>query len=1006
MSHRHRFAASTAAVAIAFSAPSVAMAQEQTYAFDIPAQDLGSALRAFAKATRQQISFNGEMVRGKRSNTLKGSYGSSAGLGILLRDTGFTTRRVERGVLILTPVAGGSELQPRGKGQAGSAAADNGDAVSADPVHQEIVVTGSHIRGSAPAGANLIVMRRDDLDKTGRGTLAEALQTLPQVHGGGANDATLRTGIGAAPNGYGFGGVNYGATSLNLRGLGVEETLTLVNGRRLAPAGSNSAIADISALPMAAVERVEILADGASATYGADAMAGVVNIIMNRRFAGAETRLRSGIETRSGEPEFQASQTFGWAFDRGNVLISADYASREGITAKGRPYAATADLRSFGGGDHRRSYCSPGNILFPEEFAGAIPAGQDGTALTPDQILPNENRCDLFSDRSYLAPKSRKGGIYIAGSYDIADNLRLSGDVIASRRSTTNVGSFYPFDFEVPTSNAFRQQNGLGGDESPFNQPIFLTYLFTEAGPLISTVEANTLLASAGADYNFGDTWQLSFIGGYGRYDSKSSFRNLDTRPASEGGALQQALASSDPATAFNPFGDGSANSRALVDGFLYRSRDLQGSSYHAASFGLSGSLAELTGGSMKIALGGDYRREKFSNRELHYYANLGGSYVDTSPIAADRDVAAVYAELFVPLFSDANALPGVRRLNLSLSSRYDSYSDFGDTFNPKAGLTWVPTNGLTFRGSYGTSFKAPLLTSLYRQSTAVFASLPALPGSPDVDGNGLVRTMSIFGGNPDLGPEKGKSWTVGAVIEPVALPKLRLHATYFNLRFTGRFAQVTRLFSVFADPEAYEGIAYFPRPTQSHVDRLIASVDEVDGIVPGPGSVEAIIDSRTFNFSSQVLDGVDAGASYSWKSLGGTVNVSAELSYLSRYQSRLGESATETSYRNNVGLPVSWKGRVGGGWTGGRLSLSGWINHVGSYMNKLVTPHEPINSYTTVDLLLDGKLDSSTSLQFFVTNIFDRAPPFVNDPSGIGYDGANASPFGRQVAVQLIKRW
>lgn len=388
---------SAAALAFALATTSAVYAQEQTARFDIAAQPLSAAPLEYGRQAGLSVAAPSELVSGKTAPPVNGEMSARAALQQLLAGTELTFQFAGSDAVRVIARAGATapEEQEAGQGPAEAASAEGDD--------REIVVTGSIILGAAPSGANLIVLGREDLDNTGRGTLGEAIQTMPQVHSGGANDATTRTPVGAAPNAFGsIGGGGFGTASLNLRGLGVEETLTLVNGRRLAPTGQYGAIADISVLPMAAVERVEILADGASATYGADAMAGVVNIIMNRRFQGAETRLRTGFETRSGQPEIQASQTFGWTFDRGNLILSADYARRDGITTKGRPYAASSDLRPLGGGDYRQNFCSPGNILFPADLGGSIPAGQDGRALTPDQIRRGEaNLCASYPSPSY-----------------------------------------------------------------------------------------------------------------------------------------------------------------------------------------------------------------------------------------------------------------------------------------------------------------------------------------------------------------------------------------------------------------------------------------------------------------------------------------------------------------------------------------------------------------------------------------------------------------------------
>lgn len=1000
--------------AIAYAAPAAAAeAQPQPNvlrSFDIPAQPLGLALIEYSRQANILVVAPQELVHGKTSPTISGSMTAGAALERLLANSGLGyTRSADNRIVVRLSRAdagdhfyhsNGEDPAP-GEFEAGQ---DPAASASVERDDREIVVTGTIIRGATPSGANLIVLERGDLENTGRGSLAEAIQTSPQIHGGGINDATMRSGRGAGSLTGSSG--SFGASSVNLRGLGVEETLTLVNGRRLAPSGFYGSFADISAIPFAAVKRVEILADGASATYGADAMAGVVNIILDNQFKGAETRVRAGVETRSGQPEYQASQLFGWSFDRGNILVAGEYAKRHKITPEGRPYAASADLRPFGGSDHREGYCSPGNIISPAALAGAIPADQDGLGVTPDRILRGQkNLCDPRQGAD-LTPRTERGSLFLASSFEVSDRLRVSGEVIASKRTTDAATGYERLSLTVPVTNAYRKLNGLAGPDGPLSQSIRVDYLSTDAGARTFTTDAWSASANIGAEYSLNPDWTISLAGAYGRHRSKTSSLLLDQR-----GALMLALASSDPASAFNPFGSGSANSPSVIAGLFAPNRSIEESRFASATATISGSPIQLPGGAVKIALGGDYRYENFGSFELTSYAS-GDRWSRTQ---GGRNIISGYAEILIPLVSHRNASAMIQKLSLSASGRYDRYSDFGDTWNPKLGATWVPVAGLTLRGTIGSSFKAPLLGSLHGDTNLVIIPrLQAATSAGDVDGDGFVNSIILSGGNPDLEPEKGRSWTAGVEISPVAVPRLRLHATYFNLKFRDRFGSGALPHLVFADLAAYQNIVYFRSPSQSTVDQLIAAADSVVGSIPEPGSIEAIIDGRTVNIATQLIDGLDTGASYTWDTLNGMLTLAANASYLARYKSRLGQSAAEAKLLSNVGMPPHWQARGGLTWSGSGVSVGGHVNYTGSYMNRVITPNERVSPYTTVDLRvsadiggrLGGTVGSGMSIALDVTNLFDTAPPFVNNPEGVGYDGANADPIGRRVAVQLTKKW
>ena len=306
--------------------------------------------------------------------------------------------------------------------------ADTATASSAAPTDgaselKPITVTGTHIRGARAAGAQLEIYTREDLDRSGYATVQDFIHTLPQNFQGGGGSEDASTGTLGTSN-------HFSGSSINLRGLGADSTLVLLNGRRMPNAGLEGNFIDISLLPQAAIERIEILPDGASALYGSDAIGGVVNFIMRKDYSGAETRLRYGRATESNTDEYRLSQAFGGTWSSGHAFISYEFYRRDFLTYGDRDYARSLDLRSQGGADYRYTLSSPGNILDLATFqpAYAIPSGQDGRNLTVDDLLPNQTNYQDRNPRGSLLPKQTRHSLFASEEQSITDNITIFAD--------------------------------------------------------------------------------------------------------------------------------------------------------------------------------------------------------------------------------------------------------------------------------------------------------------------------------------------------------------------------------------------------------------------------------------------------------------------------------------------------------------------------------------------------------------------------------------------------
>lgn len=519
----------TGVSATALYAPAACAQTQQDYR--IEAQPLGDALRRYSEISGRNVIAASSLVAGKRSAPVRGRATADEALSRLLSGTGLRVELVE-GAWVLQPGNG-----------------DADEAKSTDGGNEAIIVTGSRIRGASPVGSPLITLDREAIDKSGYATVQQLLQSLPQNFGGGPTETTL----GATTRNGAGSDATYGS-SINLRGLGASSTLVLVDGVRPPLGGTGGIFADISLIPMSAIERLEVLTDGASAIYGADAVAGVVNVRLRNRFEGAETMLRVG--TADGDMnEVQFGQLFGKLWNGGHIMLAYQFSQRDALAAAKRSYARE-DLRRFGGADYRSLHGVPGTITAANGQIFGIPTGQDGTTLTAADLLPDvQNRRDnrALSD---LLPRQRVHSLYASGEIAITDRLSLRSNILAAERTYRMIGnSEFLRRARVPVTNPFYV------DPIGTGQPVSVAYSFVgDLGPQINDGRVRAVSVSAGLEQRLGP-WRVELTGAYGKQKGRANTLNV-----MNSARLAAALADPDPSTAFNVFGDGSANNPATIE--------------------------------------------------------------------------------------------------------------------------------------------------------------------------------------------------------------------------------------------------------------------------------------------------------------------------------------------------------------------------------------------------------------------------------------------------------
>lgn len=982
MMNRMNLLTASALTACVLASSGAACAQEARD-FNIPAGSLRDALNSYAAQADQQIFFSRDLVKGLRSQGLRGRYAPTAALESLLRGSGLSWSEARPGVIVLR----------RGPGRA---AREDG-AIELD----EVVVTGTLLRASGELASPVVMLDRDELDRRGFATVAEALTDLPQNYSGAGTPSALLSYADPA------GSNSVASTGVNLRGLGPHATLVLVNGRRMAGTGSRGEFADISALPSAAVDRVDVLLDGASALYGSDAVAGVVNVIMRRSFDGQESRVRFGA-AKGGAEDLTVSHLAGRTWSSGSALLSWEHQTTNALGVGDRPFTADGDLRPFGGSDRRLVYSSPGNLLAFDPVQGgyvsayAIRPGASGSAQGSADFAAGEANLQSQLLGVDLLPETERHSVYGRVRQSLGERLDLSADLRFSRRE-------YGFDnaasvtiFEVTSANPFFvSPSGASSHLVGYS-------FFGDLGTSRQDGVSRSLGVTAGADWDLGASWSLDVYLAFAEERGETRTRGLVNAVF-----LNEALGNSpdDPATSysaardgfFNPFGAGQANGAAVLE-FIGRGRagSVDRSRSQSVNLLLQGEPLVLPGGALAVAIGLQLRRETFDTRLMSFTASVTPLEI-ISP-ASDRTISAVFAEVRVPIVGLDNARPGMQRLELSLAGRVEDYEDFGRTSNPKVGVIWSPLPDLNIRASWGTSFRAPALPQLYDATQAAPTFVERADGAS-------ILSLYRYGGNPELEPETADTWTAGFDYAPKG--GLRLSLNYFDTRFTNRIAQPVNenLSGALTDP-ALAPFVQVIDPSNNAADlALIRSfVDDpayAYGSLFPAVSYGAILDARWVNASEAHIRGLDLQASWPLTFGDQSLTFDAGASYLLDYETRLTPTAAANPVLGRVGYPVRLRSRAGATWSRAEVTVGLHWSHVASYED---AAGRGIDAWDTADLQLSWSPASGPlgGLRVVATiqNLFDADPPFYNSPTGLGYDPGQSDLLGRVASLQLIKRW
>jgi iron complex outermembrane recepter protein len=857
---------------------------------------------------------------------------------------------------------------------------------------ERVEITGSSIkRVDAETALPVQTIRRDEIAKSGVTTAAELLKNIS------AATANLGDGASITDNTGGQRGFN----GANLRGIGVSSTLVLLNGRRLANFASpgDAAGVDLNSIPAGAIQRVEVLKDGASAIYGTDAIGGVINFITRQDYTGLDlTGYASATqEGGAGKKTFTVSGGMGdISRDGYNIFATLDVQRLDALRSTQREFIQERPLvetvpyylssRPFPGNIRLSGTAATRNAqLAAINAAGYLFNGKPYTQRTvnlfapacnppasvyaPTQIGAEACGYDYMADTE-IYPKADKTSFLTRGVVDVGGGHQLFAELLLARAETTYVLSPNPTTLSGVTWDAVNRFLPKPVTDS---RTFEVRFRATELGNRSSEVtsDANRLVIGAKGTL-FGD-WDYSTGVSYAQNKVADRYVN--------GYFKFNELLAAVRAGQINPFGASPAAGSALIQSLRIDdvARRSEGTTA-ALDFKVTGTLAQLDGGDLGVAVGAELRREtqKFTPSALLVSNNIGGDRDGSGtapPIAATsngRNIASAYAELNAPV---------TKELEIQAALRGDHYQGVGRSFNPKLGLRYQPSKQLVLRGSAGTGFRAPSFSELYRP--AAYGTSPAFLYDEVYDAFDQYPTEKLA--NPNLKPEKSKQFSAGVVFEPVK--DSLLSVDYWRIEKTNVISDLSGKI-ILENPTRYA--SYIKRDPIDDYPTLVLKKENQGGLKTSGVDLEA----RWRSGASDM----------------GRVGVNFSGTYVIEYKRQFGKAE---GFLENAGRFLQdqviqrWRHRVSADWDMGPVSLTLGNSFFSSHTDDSYLPDtapRKVKAYSTWDLSGSYRLNKQFSVRAGVQNLLDTDPPFSNQSYYFlsTFDPTYTDPRGRNFFVSF----
>lgn len=869
-----------------------------------------------------------------------------------------------------------------------------------------VEITGSSIkRIDTETALPVQTISREDIEKSGATTAAELVRNIS------ANTAPLTDGPSISDSTSGQRGMN----AANMRGIGVSSTLVLLNGRRLAnfaAPGDNSGV-DLNNIPAGAIQRVEVLKDGASAIYGTDAIGGVINFITRKDYTGFDAAASVAGTQQGGAGKRTVSISAGTgdlSRDRFNMFGVLDVQKLDALRSSQRDFIAERPLATTLPAQ-MSSNTYPANIDMSAAqrnaliAAGLLPAGSTGSRVNPSSPGCNPPAtvyaakgpggalgCGYdYMEDTEIYPDSRKVGFIGRATFQLNPENQLFAELAQSEAKTRYVLSPNPIRIRsLPVSVLpAPYRTALSAPSLPATVS-GIRYRMAEAGNRSNEVTST------------GQRLVLGASGMLGGWDYDVALARAENRAVDKyvnGYVLFDKFDAAVRAGTINPFGPSSQAGLDLINSIKVNDEARKGKGVSTSLDGkMSRAIAGLGGGDLAIAVGGELRREQqtFTPSELLKSNNIAGDRDSTLPQGAPIDVeTADHSRKVASLFTELNA-PFTKELEMQFALRYDHYSEVGNTTNPKLGLRWQPYKALLLRASAGTGFRAPSLSDLKRPtiygSAAGFLTDPQCvkqEGSIDLcTDQWPVERRS----NPNLKPEKSQQFTLGAVFE--LDKRTNVSVDYWNIQKKDVISTLGEQV-ITENPAAYNG-KYIQRDEDGFISNILLMKE---------------------NQGRLKTSGIDlAGEWRSERGAWGRIGASLSGTWVMRYDRQFGP---QEPYRSNLGVFLNdqviqkWRHRVSFDWDQGPYTLtlanqysSGYTDQnttYDPYTDKLLAPNR-VKAYSLWDLTGSWAISKQLKLRAGVLNLLNTDPPFSNQAYFFlaAYDPSYTDPRGRNAFVSL----
>ncbi len=904
---------------------------------------------------------------------------------------------------------------------------------------EEIVVTGTLIRGTAPVGSNVIGVSQQKIEESGATTSGELLANIPQV-------------------GF-FGTVPFGPSAIvgsnqsnpiarpNLRNLpaaqtsGGAQTLVLIDGHRVVGAGTQQVGVDPDIIAPGALQHVEALTDGGSAIYGSDALGGVINFITRERFDGVEVTAREGVAKNLNA--LDGTLTVGKDWGSGRTYLSYSHTHHDAIFGSDRDYIRRINYNT---GIPVGRFCSSPNIT-----AGGASYGVSGTSLAAGGPVV----CDQ-SDNTTVYPDTDQDNVFARINQDFTDSLSFDMTALWARRSTEmNGGTLGSDNFRsatiasvtfVPvgvTPGRGQVANSLyrplpGGASGVLPETITFNYgpAFGARSGTQKTVLDTTEIAPS-LTYKLARDWQIRGLASYG--ESKVTYSNLALNAAAQAAGFANG-------GGLNPY-DIAASSPAALASLLGTDRGFGKNELYDYRVIADGPVFSLPAGAIKVAFGAEYMKDNFSRQTT----NTGTNPFTPIPLAKyTQTVKSAFAEATVPIVSDKNSFTGMRELTFSVSGRYDKYNDFGDTTNPKIALSWKPVDSLTLDANWSKSFNAPspvdqLGSAAAQALTPALASQFLIPAPPGFTYNPADTTKTlisptdrgIFLGNgaaANLEPQTAKSWSAGLTFNPPFVSGLTVHASYYTIELEGTLGRPTgvdltpywtqfpnlyvinptgqQLASFLSNISAANTLFTLCNPTSTSQ----ATVATLGTSCATATPVGAAIDTLVRNLGETKLTGVDFNLNYQHATSFGGVDFGVAGNRRLKQDTQVSPTAALTRELDTNNPKLRMQTTVGTNIHDFRAQVT-W-NHTSGYdrAGGAVAANffqGRIDAFDTVDMFFKYDVNgsgllSNLAVSLNIQNVFDQDPPLLKltDSTGPGFDPSLAFTLGRYFQLAVRKKF